>query len=273
MMCKLGFVPTGLIVLSGLIAAVPIAASGQVGAAGGYGKVYEAAGKAPATRGLQQGMGATLQRAVQKSRVAAGRSGTSKPGRAQMKSTSPGRPAIEPIRPAATANNYAFFRPDSNIDTFGSLADALGSNTNERAMLRSLFSETKKAFETEVAAKGRANNLAAAYTFFVAASTMVYHDDPEPSDEAIDKLWDGMNAVFDETPDFANVPNTDKQQLYDTLLAFSGLILAGQMEAKNNGDEETLKVFKQLSGVLIQTILKTDPEKVRFKNGSLMIGQ
>jgi hypothetical protein len=260
-----------------LIAGAACAAAGQVaaaGAAGGYGKVYEAAGKAPATRGLQQGMGATLQRAVQKSRSATGRSGTSKPGRVQMRSTSP-VPArsTQPAPQSSPESNYAFFKPDPGVDTFGLMADSLSSNTNERALLRSMFSETKKAFESEVAAKGRSNNLAAAYTFFVAASTMVYHNDPEPSDQEIDQLWDGMNSVFNETPEFASIPDADKQQLYDMLIAFSGLLLVGHLEARNNGDGATVQTFKQLSGVLIQTILKTDPEKLRFKNGGLNIGQ
>lgn len=135
--------------------------------------------------------------------------------------------------------------------------------------MRQLFSLTREAFEKEVAAKGRGNNIAAAFTFFIASTVMVYHDDPEPSDQAIDKLWDSMDATLSESPEMAGMSDADKQMINDMLVAFGGFVLAGNLEAKSSGNADSRRVFKELSGVLIQNVLKTDPAKLRFTNVGL----
>ena len=153
------------------------------------------------------------------------------------------------------------------------LADSIGTTAEERALLRQLFAATKSAFETEVAAKGRKNDLAAAFTFFIGTSVMAYHDAPEPSEAALDNLWDGLSAVFNESPEFAALSNREKQEMYDMMVAFSGLILGSYMEGKSTGNDESLKAAKDLSNVMIQLVLKTDPDKMRFDRNGLLIDE
>lgn len=253
----------GIVLLAGFATVNAQPRGGSAAAGGGYAKVYEAAGRSAAARGVQQTMNTTLLKAVAKSRVV--KSAAVAGGRRQAPKKA--APTAAPL--PAPANNYAFFKPDPNTDNFGSLADSLGKNEQEKDVLRQLFAATKTAFEKEVAAKGRRNNLAAAFTLFTASAVTVYHDDPEPSDEAVDKLWDGLNSVFDESPEMAKLTDAEKQQLYDTLIALSGLVLAGYMEGKNSGDTETQTLFKTLAGAMIEQVLKTDPEKARFGKGGL----
>ena len=109
-------------------------------------------------------------------------------------------------------------------------------------------------------------------TFFVATMATVYHNDPEPSDAAIDKLWDGLNETLNELPGVAGMTDAEKQIMYDTLVAYSGLVLTGHLVAQQTGDPDTRKIYKALAGVLIQTVLKTDPEKLRFTSTGLVVG-
>jgi len=250
-----------------VLAFVSVMVSAQTqggGAAAGVGRVYEAAGKSTAARELQRKMNTALIRAVAREKAVA----RSAADRSRPKSA---RPAPMPVSPPTSTDTTAFFKPDPGSNYMTAMADQLGTTAAEKEQLRQIFALTKEAFEKEVAAKGRSNNLPAAFTLFIATMVTVYHDDPEPSDEAVDKLWDGMSSALTEMPELKNLTNEEKQQMYDMLVAFSGLVLAGYTQAKMSGNAESLKVFKALSGGLIQTVLKTVPEKLRFGKGGLDI--
>lgn len=229
------------------------------GAAAGIGRTYEAAGRSEAARGLQRKLKTALVRAVANEKA--------KP----RSSTSSKSKTSTPRVSQDNVNAATYFKPEPGADTMAAIANDIGSNAIERQQLLQLFSATKTAFGDEVAAKGRSNNLAAAFTFFIASTVTVYRDDPEPSDEAIEALWDGMNSALVEMPEVARLTNGEKQQLYDLLVAFSGFVLAGYLESKSTGDVETQKVFKALSAELIRTILHMEPDKLRFNKAGLDI--
>lgn len=244
-----------------LLASLAIAQAQGGGAAAGIGRTVEAVGRSAAARELQRKLGSTLVRAVAREKASPRKAISGRP-RSAAPTTAP---------PAAADAASAFFRPDPRADTMAKIADELGSNPTERQQLRQLFDATKTAFEREVAAKGRKSNIPAAFTFFIAATVTVYRDDPEPSDEATDKLWDGMSGALAESPEMARLSDAEKQQLYDMLVAFSGFVLAGYMEAKTSGDADTLKIFQSLAGELIRTVLKTEPGSLRFTKDGLDI--
>lgn len=235
----------------------------------GYGKTFEAAGTSAAAGRVRQGINQALRRAAERKRLLAAKAsaGAKTPARSvRPRNSSVPAPAPPPAVPAST-----FFKPSPAVDTIGTLADSLGTTAEEKTLLRELFSTTKTAFETEVAAKGRTNNVASAFVFFIAATATVYHDAPEPSDEAVDTLWDGLNAVFSEMPEFAEMPERDKQEIYDTLIALSGLVLTGYLHSKETADADSLKLYRELAGTLIQSVLKTDPENLRFGADGLIM--
>jgi len=245
-----------------LLAGLAVAQSQGGGAAAGIGRTVEAAGRSVAARELQKKIGGTLVRAVAREKRGSGQ--VSAGGR-------PKAARATAAAPAAIDNSAAFFKPDPRADTMAKIADELGTNPTERQQLRQLFTATKIEFEKQVASKGRSNNLPAAFTLFIASTVTVYRDDPEPSDQATDKLWDGMSGALTESPEMSNLSDSEKQQLYDMLVAFSGFVLAGYMESKKSGDADTLKVFQTLSGELIRTVLKTDPATLRFSKDGLDI--
>ncbi|MCW5955643.1 MAG: hypothetical protein KIT61_03590 [Pyrinomonadaceae bacterium] len=236
---------------------------------GGIGKAYEAAGKSAAARELQR----RIDGGLLKSAVARSKGGRPKTAQLRPSSSSPqvpGRPAAIP----SNSNTPAFteFTPARNTGFETTFANSIGGTEQEKEFIRQVVGATKTAFEQEVSAKGRPNNLAAAMTFFVATMATVYHNDPEPSDAAIDKLWDGLNETLNELPGVAGMTDAEKQIMYDTLVAYSGLVLTGHLVAQQTGDADTRKIYKALAGVLIQTVLKTDPEKLRFTSTGLIVG-
>lgn len=245
------------------------AAGASAKGSAGYGKTFEAAGSSAAAGRVRQGISQALRRAAERKRILAAKaSAAAKP---PMRSARPRNSAVPTPPPPPPVAASTFFKPNPAIDTIGTLADDLGTTAEEKSLLRELFGTTKAAFEAEVAAKGRKNNVASAFVLFIAATATVYHDAPEPSDEAVETLWDGLNAVFAEMPEFTEMPDRDKQEIYDTLIALSGLVLTGYLHAKENADADSMLVYRELAGTLIQSVLKTDPEKLRFGADGLVL--
>ncbi|MBX3244520.1 MAG: hypothetical protein KF685_08705 [Acidobacteria bacterium] len=237
-------------------------AGGAAGAAG-YSKAYEAAGGSAASKQVQQKMGSVLKGAVN-------RSVTAKPRSAPAARSSRGRQTARPAnRPQTTATTT--YRPDPSIDVAHTLAYSIGTNDQEKELLHALFVTTKNAFDVEVAKKGRSNNVSAAFTFFIVSSSMVYHGSPEPSDKAVDALWDALDESLQELPEFAQMSDRDKQMLSDTLVSLSGLMILGHPQYNPSLDKQTQEAYREIAGTMIRTVLQTDPEKLRFGKDGLIV--
>jgi hypothetical protein len=186
------------------------------------------------------------------------------------KAAAPSNPQIV-VPPPRVVRNHGVFRPDATIDTGTALADALGDTPEEKALIKRIYSGTKTAYEKAAAEKGWKNNIAGGLTFFTVTAMTVYRDAEEPSDKAVDDYYAVVNASLDEIPEFGKVPNKDKQSFQNMLIGFSGLLLAGYTEGKQNGDAATLESYRKLAGGLIQLVLKTDPENLGLENGQIVL--
>ena len=228
---------------------------------GGYGQVYQSFGLAQATINMQNTTNMQIQRAIIQLAIDKNKGSGAKSNSAKNQS----------VAPKTSPKSLAFFTPVSKSDNFKIIADEVGKTDEERTLYKQLFSELAKGYESEVAAKGRKNNLAAAMTFFIAATVTIYNDDPDPSGEALENLFQALTAMYDETPGMANVPNKDKQFLHDTFISFSGMPLAFYMEAKEKNDPEMLKLAKVVAGALLLDVLKINPTNIRFEGDVLKI--
>lgn len=222
---------------------------------GGYGQVYQSFGLAQATINMQNNTNLQIQNAILQ--MAAKRNYSSKTSNNQS------------VSPKNPEKNAAFFSPVAKSDNLKIIADAVGTNNDERQLFKQLFAETKRGFETEVAASGRKNNLAAAMTFFIATTVTVFNDDPEPSNEATENLFQALTLMYAETPNISSVPDKDKQFLYDTFISFSAIPLTFYVEAKDKNDPEMMKLAKVAAGSLLLDILKINPTEVRFEGNTL----
>jgi hypothetical protein len=80
-----------------------------------------------------------------------------------------------------------------------------------------------------------------------------------------------MNTALDEMPELATATNKEKQGFNNTLVGFGGLLFAGYSEGKRTGDAATLASYKKLAGMLIEMVLKTDPENIRIENNRIVM--
>lgn len=175
------------------------------------------------------------------------------------------------IPPPPVVRNHGLFRPDATVDTGKTLAENLGDTPEEKALIRQIYTATKAAYEKEAAARGWKNNVAAGLTFFTVTAVTVYHDAGEPTDGAVNDYFKVVNAALDDIPEYAKVPNKDKQGFNNILIGFGGMLLAGYTEAKQNNDADALATSKKLAGMLIEMVLKADPENLRIENGQIVL--
>ncbi len=189
---------------------------------------------------------------------------------AARKGSAPTNPQIV-VPPPPIVRNYGVFRTDQSVDTGKALADALGDTPDEKALIKQIYATTKTAYEKEAASRGWKNNIAAGLTFFTVASMTVYHDTEGPADEAVGSYYKVMNAALDEIPELGAASNKDKQGFNNMLIGFGGLLLAGYTEAKQTGDANALATNKKLAGMLIEMVLKTDPDNLRLENGQIIM--
>lgn len=200
-----------------------------------------------------------------------------------------GRPAVEKAERAAASGpsrsskakiivsapplirNHGMFRPDTTVDTGKTLADALGDTPEEKALIKQIYTATEAAYAAEAETRGWKNNIAGGLAFFTVAAMTVYHDADEPSDEAVANYFKTVNSSLDEIPEFAEVSNKEKQGFNNMLIGFSGILLATYTEAKQTGNAETLATSKQLAAMMIEMVLKTDPENIRVENGQIVM--
>ena len=224
---------------------------------GGYGQVYQSFGLAQATISMQQNTQNQIQRLIMQQAM------ERKFGKAAVaKAQSDSNTKTVPKSPA-------FFTPVATTDNFKIIADALGRDAEQKTLFKQLFAEARRGVDAEFAPKGRKNNLAAAMTFFIASTVTIYNDAPEPSEEAQENLFQALNAMFEETPGMASVPNKDKEFLYDTYVSFATLPLVFYGQAKQSNDPEMLKLSKVVAGALLLEILKINPNDVRFEGNTL----
>lgn len=245
----------------------------------GYGTVYGSFGLAMATQNMYNTSQLQMQKSMARQAMINkwGLAAVEKAEReAAAKSSSGAKPAAASnpqivVPPPRVVRNHGVFRPDPSVDTGKAMADALGDTPEEKALIKRIYTGTKTAYDAQAAAKGWKNNLAGGITFFTVTAMTVYHDADEPSDDAVDNYYKVLNAALDEMPEFANVPNKDKQNFNNMTIGFGGMLLAGYMEGKQANDAATIDTYRKLAGGLIGLVLKADPENLRVENGQIVM--
>ena len=249
----------------------------------GYGTVYGSFGQAMATQNLYNTLQTMMQKstmrnamikkwglaAVEKAEREA-KSGSSSPSAKTSGSSASSNSKIV-VPPPAVVRNHGVFRPDATVDTGTALANALGNTPEEKVLIKRIYASTKAEYEKEAALRGWKNNIAAGLTFFTATALSVYHDAEVPGDDALNNYFKAMNGALDDMPEFAGVPNKDKQGFNNMLIGFGGMLLAIHSEAKQKSDADALATSKKLAGMLIEMVLKTDPENLRIEDGQIVL--
>ncbi|HEX5874697.1 MAG TPA: DUF6683 family protein [Pyrinomonadaceae bacterium] len=163
------------------------------------------------------------------------------------------------------------FTPAGDSGVTRALAEAFGSNDQQRAALVDAFTQIKQGYEAEVAKEGKSNNLAAAMTFFIASNVVTYHQTEMPADADTDKLFQSLENAMTNIPAFASMSNAEKHRMHDWLVCMGGFALTNYMDAKQNGNAEGLATIKDFAGYSMQLVLGIEPGKLKLSGSRLIV--
>lgn len=139
------------------------------------------------------------------------------------------------------------------------------------AQVFTIMSAILTEYEKGARAAGYPNDLALALSFFFATNASVYHDAGQPADAAVMELRDAIAAALVEGKALNGVSDRQKQEMYETLVIFTGFALATYQEGKQGGNAETVKVSRQLAGQNLSALTGISPDKIAFTDQGLSI--
>lgn len=139
------------------------------------------------------------------------------------------------------------------------------------ARVVTLLTAIMEEYEKGARAAGKPNDLALALSFFFATNASVYHDAGQPPDPQMLELRDIIAGALVEGNALKGVTDRQKQEMYETLVLYTGFTLAAYQEAKQLGNAESLKVSQQLAGQSLQAVTGISPEKITFTAEGLSI--
>jgi hypothetical protein len=125
-------------------------------------------------------------------------------------------------------------------------------------------------FEKGARAAGHPNDLALALSFFLATNASIYHDGGQPADPPMVELRDTIALALSEGNALDSMNDRKKQEMYETLVLFTGFALAVYEEGKG-GNAESLKVSQQLGGQNLLAVTGISPDKINFTDQGLSI--
>ncbi len=190
--------------------------------------------------------------------------------RSNSKNTKPGKTTANSNDPVKLADASVLkFRPGGNSGVDRSLAGLLSEEAEVQQGLLLIFSETKKAYDSEAAKLGRKNDLAFAMTFFITTAVTVHNDAPEPSDAATENLYKTLAESMRESENIAQMSDRDKELASDALVYVSGLILAGYITSKDSGDDETLGIYRQAAADTLLALTGISADRMLFTEDGL----
>jgi hypothetical protein len=171
------------------------------------------------------------------------------------------RPAAR-AKPAANAASLRFRSATSSKAR--ELADELGSNAEERQQYLAIMQGILKGYNDEAAKAGHANDISAALAFFLVANTTVYHATAEPTDAQFEDLRQMIADTLLEADAMNGVSDVQKQEMAETLVLYTGLAGWGYQTAQQTGDAASAKLYRQLAGQNLQTVLKISPDRINI---------
>jgi hypothetical protein len=189
----------------------------------------------------------------------AGKGGGSKPA---VGSRSPSAISTTAGPPSSTVDHGVLkFKPVADSGVAKRTADLIGTTAAERAALLRIFEEIKRAYETEVAKDGQSNDVAAALTFFMTATSMAYHQTDDPAETITSTLFEVLQQEISAAADFKKMTSLEKQKMHDWLVVAGGFVLAGYMDGLQKNDQKQLGDYKQLADEFFKIVLGTSAAK------------
>ena len=180
------------------------------------------------------------------------------------------RRRLEKTRRVVPASNDApvLFRPTGTQLKTREIANLIDAGN---AQVFTILTTILQEYEKGARAAGHANDLALALSFFFATNASIYHDAGQPADPPMVELRDTIAEALVEGNALSSMSNRQKQEMYETLVLFTGFTLATYEEGKQGGNAETVKVSQQLAGQNLLALTGISPDKINFTDQGLSI--
>jgi len=188
---------------------------------------------------------------------------------AARRSSANGRTSSVSAPPVAKLNESSvLFRPTGTQLKTREIANLIDAgNPQVLRLLTALLDE----FDKGARAAGHPNDLALALSFFFATNASLYHGAGQPADPPMVELRDTIAEALVEGNALNSVTDRQKQEMYETLVLFTGFALAVYEEGKQGGNAETIKTSQQLAGQNLLALIGISPEKINFTDQGLSI--
>ncbi|HLW51985.1 MAG TPA: DUF6683 family protein [Candidatus Angelobacter sp.] len=179
-------------------------------------------------------------------------------------------PAPTPVRERAHESTLLFHSTGTHLLT-NTLADQLGKTPEQKAQVTAVVEALFQEFDKQAARLGKPNDLALALSYFLAQNATVYHGTPDPQDEQFLDLRESIVAAFAQSGGFTDLSDRQKQELYEMLVSYTGLVYVGYLDAKRRGDHETMETYRHLAGMNLKNITHIEPRRIRLTAQGLTI--
>lgn len=160
------------------------------------------------------------------------------------------------------------FRPTGTALKTREIANLIDAGNPQVFQLMSALLEE---YEKNARAAGKPNDVALALSFFLATNASVYHDAGQPTDSQMLELRETIAEALLQANALNGVTDRKKQEMYETLVLFTGFALAAYQEGKQQGNPASVRVAQQLAGQNLQAITGVSPDETSFTDQGLSI--
>jgi len=191
-----------------------------------------------------------------------------KTGTTRSKPASPPSNQVSPPSPPTRAKvvdetSLRFKGTGTNIKT-RELADQLGSSQAERDQYFTLMNAVLQAFDERAAAAGKKNDISLALSYFLGENLRIYRGQPDLSDAQFLQLRDQIASALSESGAAKSFTDRQKQEMYETLVAYTGITQYGYEQGLKAGDQQITQGYQKVAGQNLQTVTKMSPDDINL---------
>lgn len=151
------------------------------------------------------------------------------------------------------------------------LADQLGSNPAEREQYLKLMNAVLDGFGQQVEKLGLKNDIAAALAYFFGQNIRIYRGLPDLPDQQYVNLRNMIAGALAAGGGLGNVTDRQKQEMYETLVAYTGITQFGYEQARQASNAQIVKGYQQVAGRNLQTVTKLSPDSMNLTSDGLTV--
>jgi hypothetical protein len=151
------------------------------------------------------------------------------------------------------------------------LANQVGSTPAEREQYLKIMNAVLDAFGQQAQRLGFNNDIAAALAFFFGENIRIYRGLPELPDQQYVNLRNMIADALAAGGGLGNANDRQKQEMYETLVAYTGITQYGYEEARQARNDQMIKDSRVLAGQNLQSLTKLSPDSWNLTSDGLTI--